>query len=423
MSGGGAEGLTGPGLEDRLPGKWRVLWILAAVELLANAVWFSASAVVPQLASIWKLGGSGQSWLTMSVQVGFVVGTLLAAFSNLADRVRPPVLIAWSCLAAAAFTASIGLLPTGPGPALVLRFLTGVAMAGVYPPGMKIVATWCGRDRGLGMGLLVGALTVGSALPHLLAVLPPGAGGGGAASAWRPVLLWAAALTTAASAGAAAFLKTGPLLSRTARFDARYALRIWTEPGLRLANFGYLGHMWELYAMWTWAPVLILASFARSAWSVRGAHLAGFGTIAVGALGCVGAGFLADRWGRTRTASLALAVSGSCCLAAGVVFRSPAALVAVCLFWGLAVVADSAQYSAAVSELSDPAYVGTALTMQTGLGFLLTMVTIRLVPALRAVLGWGAALSLLSLGPLFGLVAMLRLGRRPEAARLAGGRG
>lgn len=402
--------------------KWRVLGLLALVELLANAVWFSASAVIPQLASAWRLSGSGQSWLTMSVQLGFVIGTLAAALLNLADRVPLPAFIASSCLAAAVFTASIGLFVSTPGPAFLLRFLTGVMMAGVYPPGMKLVATWCGRDRGLGMGLLVGALTVGSALPHFLAAWPSSLGGMSVVP-WRPVLLGAACLTLAASGTAAAFLKPGPLLSQPVRFDPRLAFRGWTQPGLRLANFGYLGHMWELYAMWAWVPVFLLASYQRAGRSLRAAHLAGFGTVAVGALGCVAAGLLADRWGRTRTTSLSLAVSGACCLAAGFAFRSPALLTAVCLVWGLTVVADSAQYSAAVSELSEPAAIGTALTMQTCLGFLLTMVTIRLVPALTARWGWGTALATLSLGPLFGLVSMLRLGSRPEASRLASGRG
>lgn len=408
--------------EPCLPGKWRVLTALAVVELLANAVWFSASAVVPQLASQWKLGASGQSWLTMSVQLGFVAGTFLAALSNLSDRLPLRALIAGSALAAAGLTGAFGLFATGPGLAFGLRFLTGAMMAGVYPPGMKLVATWCGRDRGLGMGILVGALTVGSAAPHLLAALS--AGGSRLAGAdWRPVLVGAAGLTLAASLTAVLFLRPGPLLSQSARFDARHAFRVFARPGLRLANFGYLGHMWELYAMWAWAPLLILASYSRAGLDPRAARWAAFGAVAAGAAGCVAAGVLADRWGRTRTTALSLAISGACALGAGFALGSPGLLTAVCLVWGAAVVADSAQYSAAVSELSEPAYVGTALTMQTCVGFLLTMVTIRLVPTLTSRWGWGPALAVLAIGPVFGLVSMLKLRRRPEASLLAFGRG
>ncbi len=425
-SGGLENGRRTPGFpaegEACLPGKWRVLTLLALVELLANSVWFSASAVVPQLAAEWRLGGSGQSWLTMSVQLGFVAGTFLAALLNLSDRISLSAFIAASCLAAAGLTAGIGLFAVGPSTAFVLRFLTGAVMAGVYPPGMKLVATWCGRDRGLGMGILVGALTVGSAVPHLLAALPSGLGGV-AGAPWRPVLVGAGGLTLVGAVIAGAFLRPGPFLGQAARFDPRYALRLWAQPGLRLANFGYLGHMWELYAMWAWAPLLILASYRQAGWGVRPAHWAGFGAVAAGALGCVAAGLIADRWGRTRTTAVSLAVSGACCLVAGFALGSPSLLTVICLVWGAAVVADSAQYSAAVSELSEPAYIGTALTIQTCLGFLLTMVTIRLVPVLTGRFGWGPALAVLSLGPVFGLISMLRLRGRPEASRLANGRG
>ena len=335
---------------------------------------------------------------------------------------RAERLLAVSALAGASANLLIPVLASGENGAemypivLTLRFATGMTLAGVYPPGMKLIASWFSSHRGLAIGILVGALTLGSALPHLLLAVR-------ASPSWEGMMYMVSGAACLASILAALLIRSGPHLAQSIRLDWKYFIRAWADVPLRRANFGYLGHQWELYAMWTWAPALIYDSFLDDNYTKSAAHLAGFAVIAIGCLSCVLAGWYADRAGRTRTTIISLSVSGACCLVAGHLMGHPMALLAVCLVWGALVISDSAQYSASITELCDPQLVGTALTLQTCAGFLLTTITIWLLPPVKELVGPGAAFSLLALGPVFGIWHMYRLRGMPESTRLAGGKG
>ena len=406
---------------DAEPGKTRNLLLLAVATLFSLSLWFSGSAVIPQVTEAWELVSWQQSWLTMGVQVGFVVGALVSSLLNLADRIPTRWFLAGSALMGAIFNGLIAIAVDSFEPALILRVLTGVCMAGVYPPGMKLVATWCLRDRGFGIGVLVGALTIGSGLPHLLNVIPE-LFTESTTVEWKPVLLIASGLALLGSAIAAVFVRQGPHLTAATKFNWRFAMRGLSDPPCRLANFGYFGHMWELYAMWAWVPLMLIASYSQAGIEPILARIAGFGVVAIGSVGCLIAGWMADRLGRTQVISGSLIISGICAAVIGFSFSNPVLLTAIALIWGLTVIADSAQFSAAVTELSDPRYVGTALTVQTSLGFLLTLVSIHAVPKVQAVLGWEGAFLILVLGPAFGLWSMVALRRLPDVRRIGSGR-
>jgi len=384
--------------------------LIALVQVLVMGVWFSASAVVPALARQWHMSAGSAAWLTTPVQAGFVAGAIGSAVLGLADRMRPHLLVAGCAAGAAGCTLVMALFADGPFAAVPLRFATGAFLAGVYPVGIKLMASWSRpADRALAMGVLIGALTLGSALPHLI--------GGLWRLDWRAVLAASAAIAFAGAIMAGALIRPGPQVPLAGRAGRpRSALAMFADRGPRLVSLAYFGHMWELYALWTWLPAFLAASSTAPAGSPAAAvsGIDAFLVIGVAGLaGCLIGGLAADRAGRAATAAAALAISGACCLLSPLSFTaSRPLLLAFAAVWGAAVIADSGVYSTLLSELADRRYLGTALTAQTAIGFLLTIVTIELIPLLAAAVGWRYALLALAAGPLTALAALTSLNRK-----------
>lgn len=402
----------------RTQSKWSSITLLVICEAMALSLWFSATAIIPVLRLEFAIDDTRASLFSSIVAVGYVAGTLGSAILGLADRLHPRHFFMASALVAAGANAAILLFDPTSSVVIALRFVTGMCMAGLYPIGMKIASTWAKGDSGYLIGVLVGGLTFGAAVPHLFNAV--------GSLDWR-FTLFVASVFAATGGLLINFVELGPAHGKVPPFNPAAVLRAWTNKSIRLANFGYFGHLWELYAMWSWIALFLHASFAATlGYGDAGvelyANLATFAVIGAGALSSLLVGLFADRFGRTMITATVMILSGTCALSVGFLYGGNVWLVvALCLVWGAVVVPDAPQTSACIIELSDRSYVGTMLTVQTCVGFMLTMIPIHLIPQMVDAFGWRYAFAPLAIGPFLGALAMWRLREQPDAIKLASG--
>ncbi|ALC90579.1 MFS transporter [Bacillus sp. FJAT-18017] len=387
-----------------IQGSWRALVWIGLSELCALSLWFSASVIAPELIAAWNLSSYSEAWLSASVPVGFVIGSLVSSYFGIADRLNPRKVFAASAFLGAILNALL-ILVDHAFFGILLRLLTGIALAGVYPIAVKILSQWFPKNRGFAIGILIAALTIGSSLPHFVIMFF-------SSFNWKLVIISSSVLALLSAFVIIFLLKDAPVKSKRMPVSLKLIKKVVMNKPVMLANYGYFGHMWELYAMWTWLPAFLTASFLTYSpeiphWFIA---LSSFISIGIaGGIGCVLGGLISDKIGRANLTIISMFISAICSIIIGFTFGSFIWLtLIISMIWGMSVISDSAQFSAAVSEKAEIEYVGTALTFQMCIGFLFTIFSINLIPTIQRIVGWEWVFTILSIGPLMGIVFMVK---------------
>jgi MFS family permease len=390
-----------------IQGSWKALVWIGISELCALSLWYSASVIAPELIEIWNLSSNSEAWLSSSVPIGFVIGALFSSYFGVADRFNPRKVFAISALLGAILNALLILVDSGFF-GILLRILTGITLAGVYPIAVKILSEWFPRKRGLAIGILIAALTLGSSLPHFIVMFF-------SSLSWKFVIICSSVLALLSAFVVSFILVDAPVKSKRLPFSLKVIKKVVMNKPVMLANYGYFGHMWELYAMWTWLPAFLTASF--STYSPETPHwfiaLSSFISIGIaGGIGCVVGGLISDKIGRANLTIISMFISAFCSIMIGFTFGQLIWLtLIISIIWGVSVISDSAQFSAAVSEIAEDEYVGTALTFQMCIGFLLTIFSINLIPLIQRMVGWEWVFTILAIGPILGIINMVKYRR------------